>query len=282
MACLLMLGAAAVVVVRNWNTSQPPLPQTPEDQSAVRAAWQQQQAEALNQDLLNGRTIQLLGETGAPRWYRWVTEQSRPPLELRPQEGFGVDSYDLCLLELLPRVPVPHYRLTAEVRHLRSNLGCAGLYFAAGERQTREGVENWFWRATFADRGEVAGIAKCTPYCYRERTPDRPSKEVQGSGRSKRFPVLPIDAVPPWRTLTVEVSPESVVVDWDVGQPLGTLAREELDRFARVMLLAPAGAPAPPDPAPVPAFSPHGALGLFVSKSAVNVRNVVLEPLPPP
>jgi serine/threonine-protein kinase len=75
------------------------------------------EAQRMDSELRIGHEVTLIGETGRPRYYRWQNGTGRGWVADKPDGTFSVSHPGIGLLELLPTLPIEHYRLSAEVRH---------------------------------------------------------------------------------------------------------------------------------------------------------------------
>ena len=100
--------------------------------------------------------------------------------------------------------------------------------------------------------------------------------QVLSTSVSKHFPDVPPDAQEsPWRSLAVEVTPDTVEAFWD-GKSIGSLGTiiqpNETSSLLNII--------APKKEKLMYQFAPRGALGLYVFSGKASFRNVVIEPLP--
>src|SRR5262249_39876401 len=76
----------------------------------------------------NGPTT-LLGETGAPAWYRILTGQEATQTTLAPDGAWEVHTGSHCLIELVPSSGHDRFRFSALVRHQQAQfLSSAGIF----------------------------------------------------------------------------------------------------------------------------------------------------------
>jgi serine/threonine-protein kinase len=253
-------------------------------------------AERTEAALARREAVTLIGETGEPKWHRF--RNGTAALSLARDGTFSVQTWDLCLLELVRDPAVSRYRIRAEVRHAQSSQttpGEVGLFFLLREQQTPDGLVHSFGQLTFNDIVAPADLAALAP-------PDLPvalvvprensvhlcphlcppgshpvANDHRLAGRSPRLFKAAGHQGGDWRTLTVEIAPRGVRGEWGAGKAVGEISAKEWgDKVGRD--LAAPGAPAPPADAP-PDFSPGGAFGLYVEKGSASFRRVVVEPL---
>lgn len=241
--------------------------------------------------------VALIGASGRPRWLHLVTGGDRTQTSLADDGSFGVHSWGFCLLELLPDTRHESYKITAQVRHLKSDQrGEVGFYVA---RQAHAGRHDYqyFVHMAYNDVRSIAELFGSLP-------PDR-AKKLNNQGNSvglmphlyaDRDSTFPLDQSQgvrgavfkpsgfkggPWRDLEISVTPEKIVGSWDssvVGTlPAAQVAREfdKFQTFARKTI--------PDDPLLVsmsPEYKPRGGIGLYVQQSSAFFRNVTFTPEP--
>ncbi|MBI1916656.1 MAG: serine/threonine protein kinase [Planctomycetes bacterium] len=253
---------------------------------------------ALQRDLAAGKTVTLVSDKGVPDWYQWRTEKTRPRLARQRSVPVGVESWTICLLELLPSTP-PHFVLSGEVQLVATNNGSAGLYLFGEERLTPDGPQHHFCALTVAGRpaaapawGAAAGWGAVVAQSvtdkgaasefrlffdrYREIDRDRPHDRRRLSLRRAPVP-LGKPGSDGWCRLDVEATLPLLTVRVN-GRLLRRLPRGEQDGYVRLWWadLHREMAPAPPPPP----YAPGGALGLFVERGTARFRNVIVQPLP--
>src|SRR5262249_61874044 len=77
--------------------------------------------------------VTLIGETGPPRWSRWVLGEEGPKASRFRDGTFTISTTQFRLLELMPEMPAGGYRCHAEVRQdSRGKLGEGGVDFGPG------------------------------------------------------------------------------------------------------------------------------------------------------
>jgi serine/threonine protein kinase len=230
----------------------------------------------LQRDLAAGKTVTLVGDKGVPDWYRWRTDKTHPLLLRQRRDPLSIESFSICLLELLPATPL-RFRLSAEVGPGATNAGSAGLYLFGEERMTPAGPQHHFCALTVADQGEAGGQFRMYLARYREPDLDRPSNVDRLSLKKAPIALKKTGPDKGWCKLVVEATPTLLTVQVD-GRLLRSLTRAEQQRHVELWWadlhrdLA--------NPPPLPPYAPGGAVGLFVERSRALFRNVTLQPLP--
>jgi hypothetical protein len=257
---LLLLAAASAIPVAYWLRDPGTPDPTPEER------------------LLRGEAVTLVGVRGGPARSRWVTEPAAVLDAARHEHAFTMHGMSLYALELSAAVPLPRYRLRAQVRHVEGDTGSrVGLYCLYNCRATPDGLEHFQGDLTLNDKGP--GPARVLHLALRryhasERVPRVNNTSVAGPVRLTTPPPA-VNKAGPWHDLALVVTPQRVQAF--LGDTLvGTLERRDFPQRT-FSLFDGKGIPADlPPPFPV-----GGGLGLFVYRGAACFRNVVLEPLPP-
>jgi hypothetical protein len=228
----------------------------------------------IHEELGRGKPVTLVDRDGNVRGYRWRTEARRPPLvPANPELGLRLESWGLCLLELLRDPGRDSYLLSARVRLERTRFGEAGVFVLADEWRGPGALEQRFAVFHYSDQGLRKGQVRLEFARYREKGPN-PSEKRARTHFGARRPAL--GGPSRWHTLEVSVSPARVVARLD-GQPVAEVGRAK----ARPRLLDwwRNSGPFRPE-SPAPAFGPRGALGLYVLDAEAFFRDVVIRPLP--
>jgi serine/threonine-protein kinase len=235
-----------------------------------------------------GKPVTLIGETGPPRYSRLVPLEDMIVASTSTKKPFSFDTLGRGRLELLPKVPVQSYRFSAKVRHDRVILddnGRAawdtGIYFA----HTTSGSESFWCELAFADRGELAKIrgdkvktgrvGLRIAHCLHQFNPESDEYQTPSVGTPFRFRPEPSE----WRTLAVEVRPESIRVFWGEGDE-SILIKEVTPTELKELAAHDVVGVNNQGPKPVFNYAPQGGLGIFVTSGAAAFKQVVIEPLP--
>jgi hypothetical protein len=250
----------------------------------------ERQREILQKRLANGEVVPLIGEDGPPLYHQVRASQDVKAWK-RWDSLFTVDTQTIALVELLPDPMRSHYRFSAEVRQNEGfDESEVGIYFGYSQWQTERGTQHYFLQLSFADLGELANgflnpgagpDAKQSQVGlfvrhYSEPASGKPEDHRAGT-RVERFftsPLPELGRVMPWRTLTVEVAPNRIVLLWEKERV--ELLRSRLAPSLRAFFSRhPAHTP------PVgPRFDPRDGLGLYVRRGSASFRSVTITPLP--
>jgi hypothetical protein len=265
---------------------------------AIDATGEQAVAVALRR----GQPVQLVGERGGPVSYRWGNALDRPALQIVPNKPLRVMAQEPTLLELLPKVPVPCYRVSVEIQtrvQVRNHI--MGLYTSGSEHPGQWGVESDIVVLAFAH--QETGQLEVRPSLYWV-PPSNPNGATIYSGMGLQL--CPLFSVPLrslgapvtlghllaapglWTPLVrgsrhfleMEVYPEEVVFRFD-GMPAGRWNRLSpvgqmiyKHHGQSIQQLAGAGRP-------VPRFDSQGALGIFLTAGTAQIRNLWVFPIIP-
>jgi serine/threonine-protein kinase len=228
-----------------------------------------------------GKAVDLIGATGAPAYYRWVTpESSEQRTALKKDDGtFAVTAHDQALLELVPNPMSDQYRLQVEIKHDSSEglHGQVGIYFAHTRFQPKKDRGHAFCGLYYNDLGdEVAqrpdGRAPGNALrLYRSAL----LESVMTGPNRMMTPHWHFAPVGPrgnfrWRKLRLELTGEALTIFWE-GQQVLHLSRDQV-----------LGCKVFPDPrfdAESLQCEPRGGLGLYLYRSTASFRNVRLEPI---
>jgi len=265
--CLALLAAALV--------PRPKPAQTPEQ-------WLEEAQTKLAAD----ETVEWVGATGLPRWFRVRagTEEGVTPV-LVWDGTCTIHTQAIALVEICPDPKRDSYRFEAEVRQNNADKlnARAGLYVMhrAYEADQR-GHLFAYW--SFSEQVPSDRFGKEPPPELRVvraeffatyvqvAPPARFASGKNNDGRAVEFTERKTEEEFAWRPLIVDVSPEGVTVRFD-GKPL-TYPRagfRGLDMFAQ-HLDVPGEKPARLDP--------RGGLGFYVSASSASFRHVRVGPVP--
>jgi hypothetical protein len=251
----------------------------------------------IQSELALGRPVTLIGETGEPRWSRWRTGKSASQTVLGDDRTFTINTWTLGLLELLPDPQSESYRITAQVRHDKSDpAGEVGLYFAHRAYPQDPSDIHFFIQLTFnAVRGQAD---------FRSRLPDtikfahppvdnsvvlyphlimdekfRPSfdRRLPGTGGPTFKPFGQNNGL--WHDLEVIVTPESVSARWN-GQPFSTTPSVINHDVNRILTMYPLVLNGPLQQKFRPTFGARGGLGIYLWRGSASFRAVTVTPLP--
>jgi serine/threonine protein kinase len=252
----------------------------------------------IQKDLAHGRAVSLIGKTGIPDWSRWRSGKAGSQLGLAPDRTCTISSWGHVLLELLPDPQFASYRVTAQVRHDKSDLmGEVGLYFAHKEYPRRPTNLQFFTQISF-------NAAIATEPVQFQQLPNGVTKPRPSLGNPVQLlpHLLTEEAEPPyvdrrlpgllgarfklsgqeegrWSELEIIVTPARITAVWN-GQRFVVNPSELQQGIQRNLTTFP---PAPGElPAGcVPKFETRGGLGLYVWRGTASFREVTVSPLNP-
>jgi serine/threonine-protein kinase len=273
-AALLLLGTIAASAV--WYRQAT----APDPQQALKD---------IQQALREGKAVELIGATGPPAHYRWVTQDTHSSVSSDPKKPFSVHADDFGLLELLPPHDRSRYRFRAEIHHDGGSQvdGGVGLYFGYSEQPSLQGpLVHCFCAVSFNDIAPAprrpAGLQgndlHPALHLVYYKSADQPVKVSQGLGIDALFQHAGVVRPEKWRNLIIDVEPDEIRIAWE-GEALRPVKRtglDGLDFFANHLVTNVSRV----QPEPTPRFMPQEALGLFVYRASAWFRSCSVEPLP--
>lgn len=265
------------------------------------AAWAAHAEDVLS----NGGTLQLIGETGLPEWYRIaIASDETTWLSLGHDETatFGSDTSSACLL--LDAVPVDRYRFECELRHDQSAVADSGVglvmtYCEAAVENTR--VLHCCCTLKYSDQRDEEAIARSyqerlqqfrlnipagnmldlSPYLAETSDGRLTPTETRtiSAGDSLRFtPHLDLRS---WRRIILDVEPERLRVTWEPetdGREMSLSLTSARRGFLDVIPVIPQVINST-----VAIMSPRiesmhrGGLGVYVYNGKLSIRNASLS-----
>jgi hypothetical protein len=252
------------------------------DEATREALRQKQILQDIERELAEGKEVNLLDNAGLPRWHRWVIGQGAiTPGNKDNTERVYLDSAWTAdsFLELLPELRHEHFRLRAELLHLRTDNGTVGIYCARTPLDRDNDARFLAGLLTFADQGFLSTF-------YQQEGQRGSRAEIRlhyydgmmGATRSwealKAQFFLPVPDS--WRKLELEVTPDDLRARWEdklIGEK-----RWRWDIIAQRFGTMPPLAARPSDQPP--RLNPQGGLGLYGRVSEVAFRRVTVKVLP--
>jgi serine/threonine protein kinase len=230
--------------------------------------------EPIQQEMRQGKAVELVGDRGLPAWYRWRagrSELNRQGSEFSP---LVMRSWYVGLLELLPNPTWHRFRLRAEVRiNQNAALGLGGIYIAYMERPAPDvtGSEQWWVSLTYSE-SIPTGTVKFELHRFRAESSGLPARHA--STELCRRQLRPgIRRGGDWQRLCISASPIEFSALWE-EQRIGTVAMHDLEsRIAHLASLEPR------NKVLVDFEELHkGGLGLYCQDADTSFRHVVVEP----
>jgi eukaryotic-like serine/threonine-protein kinase len=247
-------------------------------------------------DLRAGKTVTLIGETGGPKWSRWLVGGASSRASVTSDGTFSVQSLTPSLLQVVPDSQTDHYQFKAQVRHVKSdNSGEVGLFVGQQTYPEKPGTLFFATKLTF---NEVCGM-DVPEGNYHLRRRDQRGNEVGlapnliSEGRDPQIDWRLLAVAGPWirpvgenkgswHDLVITVTPTAFTGEWD-GQPFTLTiqtAQEGVSKQAALIRVK-----HPDDPffrRLAPEVLPRGGLGLVIERGAASFRRVSVQPLPNP
>jgi hypothetical protein len=276
----LLAGLVAVLAGIALGGNRHPAPALPPDDTESKNL--QERWETTQRELAAGRPVILIGETGAPSYFRWRCGGPTANVALAGDGTFSAHHLEYGLLELLPDPLQERYRFRAEVRHDQGVTieGEVGIYFSHSEHASARRHVHCYGAVVFNDLVDQTGVRHdarppANPVALRvHQQPPTGLDCLSGVVGQLAYPfALPLPDQRPWRRVAVEVTPERVRVLCE-GKCITDSPRAEfMKRVKDVMRRA------PDELTDEPAFAPRGGLGLVVRQAAASFRSVAIEPL---
>ncbi len=211
----------------------------------------ERQVAPLLQRLERGEAVELIRPGGPAPPYRFRCAEGATRARMT-EEGFVVASPTLGIVELLPRVPAPSYRIEAELRHDVSPVpsrsqSWVGVTFAARHIASAGrtdhivagmAFDDWkVWPQEIGDRTRLTCVAELQLRWFVETPPDGepPYGQDLCQRHDIRYPAVPdLTARRPWRTLAVRVGSEGITGSWgdEPALPVGPLTGAHSSRLA--------------------------------------------------
>jgi serine/threonine-protein kinase len=251
----------------------------------------------VEENLARGRAQTLLGPVGPPEQVRFAAGR-RAHGSTSPGGVYSVFTWDQALVELVRDPQRLPFRLRAEVRHDKGEVGSeAGLYVCRRAYDAPGGHAHLCVTLAFNDTQDYREVVKFAneraginqqlprgnpvmlmPHLYADGLEQTWRPRVETHGAVQAF--TPDLGKGRWRSLAVEVT-ATVVHGIFENTEVGSLT--EGDLLAAIQGFVTATPLLEPDPFracidPVQ-FVPRGGVGLYVRNGTVAFRNVVLEPL---
>jgi serine/threonine-protein kinase len=274
--------------------------------------------EQIRKELLAGRPVTLIGESGPPKWHAWAYGPTALGESATGDKTCAFESIGDALLVLLDDPGIDRYAVTADLRILRSKTPAdpkkapdhneapgsnrVGLFVSHAIAVASNGQPvPTFLVVSYNDYLSPAirklGLTQATAQFelgfvgIRQGAqgalaqPMHDESTTFGINRPIRFTsaeILPGE----WRRIRIEVTPDGVRSFWaadpqDPFIPLATVSVAEIARRAAPACTEFVSAH-PGAALPLPPWSPRMPLGIWSRGANVAVRNVIVEPLPSP
>jgi serine/threonine-protein kinase len=237
-----------------------------------------------------GQPVTFIFDKGPPVWFRWITTAAEAEVAEGSDGTFSVQAWKLGLLELLPDAQRDRYRFSVEVRHDGADTreGDVGVFCLHRKYLISHGQSVHYFACLSLN--EFRMPLHSDPYRVKLMI-DRYSEQIVTPEPLWRLAVAQIDiphdpVTDPgrWHKLTVEVTPTRIHAFWGVetadrtwtSKSVGPVSRDFLEASDRSFT---SERPDHPLAEIQPAFTPRGALGLYVFQGRASFRRAMLEPL---
>ena len=285
---LLLLGGmfALGTAVREWRKPEDPL-------------------KTMQKDLAAGREVELVPEKGKPLWHRWVLGSPEIGTSPTGDGSCSFESVSRSMLELCPDPMVDHYRLRAEIRFVETKLAehpalkgtvegvaTAGVYF--GQSTTpgnNEAAAYTMFMVAFSDiplPPTTEGKPRVREVHFRRlvllQNPHGRDFTAKGTLTDCHRPFIPNAGTPgPWRLIEIEITLAGIRAWW--REPNGQMTlfasvTAELLQKEYAILGQKLDNNVPNHGVVLPQWKPRMSIGVWNDRAAIDIRNVVLTPLP--
>lgn len=236
--------------------------------------------ERIERALRGQHPVELIGESGPPKWYRWRFGVGYIGDSERRDGVFSYQCPDLSLLELAPDSRRDSFRIEAELLQTRSygKYGLVGIYF--GHKEWTTSGAGFHALQYFGFEGIKVGLTD----------PDERGQarfEALGLGNEPLSAAVPhrlmLGQMPfhparhnvgsPWRRLILDVTAADIVAQLETSSgrlEQVPLAPEHMRQVGRAQLQR----TAPPELFIHEPWTSQGGIGIIVWRAAVSVRNV--------
>jgi len=251
--------------------------------------------EWIESQLTARKEVTLIGDKGPPMWHKWATNTETQKSSAAPDGSFRLDSsWELALLELVHDSNCSRYHFSAWVRHDRSawSNSDVGIYFASGRHDVTGSVEDFCCCVILdglTDKRKAFPNSAGNPVTLQLRRGLDSGHFRRSSAVGDQPLYLPVSDLDHavWRKIAVDVAPEKIrFTVWKEAQRDEESQSVEVTRKAieKAMISVCKPLPlarddhrlVPSDPAPV--VSMRGSLGLYVYRSVVSFRHVMIRP----
>ena len=244
--------------------------------------------------LEKGQNAELIPAEGAMPAFRIRCGEKHSQVR-RTEDGVTISSPALGVVELMPLDPQRSYRVVAELRHdqgwgMRTTMGGTGVTFSGYHAPSPAGAHHVVGFVGFDDwqktmfpspnhKGALMNRAMMQLLWYLEEPSDGKFPFVMRfrtpPNSTAYFPPAP-DAVKPWRTIVLDIRPDSTTASWsnDQQQSLGPATPATYQKFTQTL------ANEQPELAGVDlSGSNRPAIGILVSGGQCTLRRLHVAPL---
>ena len=234
----------------------------------------------------------MIGETGRPRWMKWVTGKKRSKIVSAKDEPFAIrTNRGTSLLELVTDPQRDRYVLTAQIQHVAAEtrlFSTSGLFVARMTLDTVKGPASFFVELVFNDAldeneqkiinfdGQPESVQEKNNLILRPRLISNLDVSQMNRGMLYQTPASIRSAgesMNVWRNLQIVVSPELIEANLDGVKT--SLSSDYIRNAIRFDINKPQSNKIYGDS--IPQFFPGGGLGIMVSRGTTSIRSVVIS-----
>ncbi len=292
-----LLLALALLATGVAGAARPPRAEERSPGAAFAPPAARDEAKWVQNELLNGRVVPLLNESGWPRVGKPYFAADQLRVAEKDERPFALASETFAVMELLPTPVCEHYTFRARVRHDEAfGHSLVGICSLNSDRSTANGREGCFAVLGFADQGPVA--RQPHPKAAKDQTARAVFhlwRYFEGRRDPWEFSLGRKDFSPQpgaWRALEVTVTRDTFTARWD-GYPFPAVSFAKLEAEAPLWLhlhTLPQDAKGvvPDNTSNLIGKGNPGAravvfqqrLGLFVRRGKASFTDIVVQPHP--
>lgn len=244
-------------------------------------------------DLREGKTVELIGEKGPPKWMKWVVGESKSTIVPGHEKLFTVQSKnDVSLIELVEDPQSNLYSIQIKVRHetaFDAIHSSVGVYVARQEIKLPEGNASLFATFEFNDllssqpkfdieKGEILPGADAFHSSINCRIYKEPTSTDKIDIKIMKTNSPPIDPIGfsggVWRTLSLMVNKNTVCCSWENGAFFQLDMLNLAQKFRNIKTVLPESSALRSF---VPTFESRNGVGLFVSLGTASYKSMVIK-----
>jgi serine/threonine protein kinase len=242
--------------------------------------------EAIERQLNQGHKVTLIGETGQPRWYQWLTTEGTKKAFHSEDGTFAIQSFEYGLLELLRDPQQDSFLFSAEVRHDQGPRADseAGIFFTYTNEGTAKRRVHCYCVLGFSDETDSfnfepqvkEGPPKGIPFnlkIQRHREPDMFCENLSLQLIDVPFAQLNSGQSRSWHRVALHFNRSKIRCFWD-GACKGEFLQSQLIADSKSILGDTAG-----EEELIAKFALRNGVGLYIYRSTASFRNVSIEPL---
>lgn len=266
----------------------------------VREPTEEQKREAqrmaIQNELAAGRSVELVGKNGPPRWSEWAYgQETLAPNDSMRDGTFGFTTNGLSLLTLVRDPMQSSYRFEAELCHTGAlhDLTFVGVFFGFEHSTGNNGEALWRYLGAhyseFVSQAEIVIPQNLLEHrlSFHDKAFHQQVSGTWASGSDREIPPIfrfqPAQQPNRWRGIAAEVSPNGIVLFWreDDGswKQVGNWTPATLEHH-RSLQQQRLDETRPGSGMTLRHWSPRASIGLYGRRAGLSFRNVRITPKP--